>query len=404
MPVPGNPQHVVYVWLDALVNYITALGYPDTESPIFQRFGLPIFIWWVRISALSHGVLACLSDGRRSRAAAPRVRPWLVDRRRSENVEIAGQFHPAGQLVDRYGLDPVRYFMLRELPFGSDGDFSHRADGRPAERRSGERFRQSGAARAEHDQPQLRRHGSRARRVRRSRRAAARRGARACWTGCGRLSPSRPFTSRSRRSGGSSPRLTAMSTSRRPGRCVAAIRSGWRQFFTHWLRFCVISAILMQPFVPAPPLRCSISSRCRTRPAASPTWRQPLAPGRRCRRRAEFFRALSTAKRRPGEGAGDMLVDSHCHLDFPDFAAERDAVIARARAAGVGTMLTISTRLDQFPAVRAIAEAYDDVWCSVGAHPHEAADHAAITAAELTRARRTSAGHRHRRDRARFPL
>jgi len=78
-----------------------------------------------------------------------------------------------------------------------------------------------------------------------------------------------------------------------------------------------------------------------------------------------------------------MLVDSHCHLDFPDFAAERDAVIARARAAGIGTMLSIGTRLDQFPAVRAIAEAYDNVWCSVGAHPHEAADHAATTAAEL---------------------
>ena len=78
-----------------------------------------------------------------------------------------------------------------------------------------------------------------------------------------------------------------------------------------------------------------------------------------------------------------MLVDSHCHLDFPDFAAERDAVIARARAAGVGTMLTIGTRLDQFPAVRGIAEAHEDVWCSVGAHPHEAADHERTTAAEL---------------------
>jgi TatD DNase family protein len=78
-----------------------------------------------------------------------------------------------------------------------------------------------------------------------------------------------------------------------------------------------------------------------------------------------------------------MLVDSHCHLDFPDFADERDAVIARARAAGVGTMLTIGTRLDQFSGVRAIAEAHDDVWCSVGAHPHEAADHAATTAADL---------------------
>jgi TatD DNase family protein len=78
-----------------------------------------------------------------------------------------------------------------------------------------------------------------------------------------------------------------------------------------------------------------------------------------------------------------MLVDSHCHLDFPDFAAERDQVVARARAAGVGAMLTISTRLDQFPGVRAIAESYDDIWCSVGAHPHEAFDHAATTATDL---------------------
>ena len=78
-----------------------------------------------------------------------------------------------------------------------------------------------------------------------------------------------------------------------------------------------------------------------------------------------------------------MLVDSHCHLDFPDFAAERDAVVARARAAGVETMLTICTRLDQFDEVRAIAEAYDDIWCSVGAHPHEAADHAPLLADQL---------------------
>jgi TatD DNase family protein len=78
-----------------------------------------------------------------------------------------------------------------------------------------------------------------------------------------------------------------------------------------------------------------------------------------------------------------MLVDSHCHLDFPDFAAERDAVVARARDAGVGTMLTIATRLDQFPGVRAIAEAYPDIWCSVGAHPHEAADHADTTGSDL---------------------
>src|SRR5829696_5002778 len=78
-----------------------------------------------------------------------------------------------------------------------------------------------------------------------------------------------------------------------------------------------------------------------------------------------------------------MLVDSHCHLDFPDFAGEHDSILARARAAEIGTMLTISTRLDQFPAVRAIAEAWDNLWCSVGAHPHEAAEHAEITAIQL---------------------
>ena len=103
-------------------------------------------------------------------------------------------------------------------------------------------------------------------------------------------------------------------------------------------------------------------------------------------------------------GRATMLVDSHCHLDFPDFAAERDAVIARAFAAGVGTMLTISTRLDQFPAVRAIAEAHERIWCSVGAHPHEAADHAELVADRPGRIGGASAGHRDRRDRARFPL
>jgi TatD DNase family protein len=78
-----------------------------------------------------------------------------------------------------------------------------------------------------------------------------------------------------------------------------------------------------------------------------------------------------------------LLVDSHCHLDFPDFAAEREAIIARARAAGVVTMLTICTRLDEFDGVRVIAETYHDIWCSVGAHPHEAKDHTSLTAQDL---------------------
>jgi len=69
-----------------------------------------------------------------------------------------------------------------------------------------------------------------------------------------------------------------------------------------------------------------------------------------------------------------MLVDSHCHLDFPDFDAERAAVVERARAAGVRTMVTISTRVARFDVYRAIAEAHDDVWCTVGTHPLSAGE------------------------------
>lgn len=80
-----------------------------------------------------------------------------------------------------------------------------------------------------------------------------------------------------------------------------------------------------------------------------------------------------------------MLVDSHCHLDFPDFAEERDAVVTRALAAGVGRMVTISTRVRRFDEIRAIAEAYTQVYCSVGTHPHNADEELDVTVDELVR-------------------
>ena len=80
-----------------------------------------------------------------------------------------------------------------------------------------------------------------------------------------------------------------------------------------------------------------------------------------------------------------MLVDSHCHLDFPDFAEERDAIVSRALAAGVRRMVTISTRVNRFAGVLAVAEAYPEVFCSVGTHPHQAAEELHVTAEELIR-------------------
>jgi TatD DNase family protein len=78
-----------------------------------------------------------------------------------------------------------------------------------------------------------------------------------------------------------------------------------------------------------------------------------------------------------------MLVDSHCHLDFPDFASELDAVVARAEAAGVGRIVTISTRVKKLAQVVAVAEKFPQVFCSVGTHPHNAQEEPDVDAAAL---------------------
>ncbi len=80
-----------------------------------------------------------------------------------------------------------------------------------------------------------------------------------------------------------------------------------------------------------------------------------------------------------------MLIDSHVNLHAPAFAEDQAEVIARARSAGVGLMLTICDRLDRFDAVQAIAAGHHDIWCTVGAHPHEAKDHQHLTSDLLVR-------------------
>jgi TatD DNase family protein len=78
-----------------------------------------------------------------------------------------------------------------------------------------------------------------------------------------------------------------------------------------------------------------------------------------------------------------MLIDSHCHLDFPEFAPEIDAVIARAAAAGVGRMITISTHIARYDSYRLIAEQHDNIWFSVGTHPHRAHEEPDIPLARI---------------------
>ena len=128
VPVPGNPKHVMYVWLDALTNYLTAIGYPDTASDSFRTF------WPADLHMVGKDIIRfhCVYWPAFLMAAelAPPKRVfahgwWTVEGQKMS--KSLGNFIPPQQLVDQYGVDAVRYFMLRELPFGSDGDFSHRA-------------------------------------------------------------------------------------------------------------------------------------------------------------------------------------------------------------------------------------------------------------------------------------
>ncbi len=78
-----------------------------------------------------------------------------------------------------------------------------------------------------------------------------------------------------------------------------------------------------------------------------------------------------------------MLVDSHCHLDFPDFASDLAGVVSRAKAAGVGHMLTIATSMRKLDEVFAVAERFPEITCSVGTHPHSASEERDVTVGEI---------------------
>ena len=127
IPVPGDPDHVMYVWLDALANYITALGYPDETGPLWRFWPADLHLVGKDIQRF-HAIYwpaflmaAGLPVPKRIFAHGW----WTVDG--AKMSKSVGNVVDPLALVDTYGLDPVRYFLLREVPFGSDGDFSVRA-------------------------------------------------------------------------------------------------------------------------------------------------------------------------------------------------------------------------------------------------------------------------------------
>jgi methionyl-tRNA synthetase len=126
--VPGDDKHVMYVWVDALTNYITAAGFPDTESASFKR-------WWpadlhvigkdiVRFHAV-YWPAFLMSAG----LAVPRhifCHGWILNRGEKMSKSVGNVADPFA-LVEAYGVDPLRYFFMREVSFGQDGNYSHEA-------------------------------------------------------------------------------------------------------------------------------------------------------------------------------------------------------------------------------------------------------------------------------------
>jgi methionyl-tRNA synthetase len=128
IPVPGAEGHIMYVWLDALTNYITAVGYPNEESENFRRFW-PADVHMVGKDILRFHAVYWPAFLMSAGIAPPKrvfAHGWWTNEGEKISKSLGNVIDPI-QLVDRYGLDPVRYFLMREVPFGNDGDFSHRS-------------------------------------------------------------------------------------------------------------------------------------------------------------------------------------------------------------------------------------------------------------------------------------
>jgi methionyl-tRNA synthetase len=128
VPVPGNDKHIMYVWLDALTNYITAAGYPDTQAAHFKSF------WPANIHMVGKDILrfhavywpAFLLSAKIDLPKRVFAHGWWTIEGEKMSKSLGNVVSPQ-HLVEKYGLDQTRYFLLREVPFGQDGNFSRQS-------------------------------------------------------------------------------------------------------------------------------------------------------------------------------------------------------------------------------------------------------------------------------------
>jgi methionyl-tRNA synthetase len=128
IPVPGDPKHIMYVWIDALTNYITGVGFPDTESESFRRY------WPADLHVIGKDIVRFHAVYWPAFLIAAGVAPprrvfghgFLFNRGEKMSKSVGNVVDPFA-LADAYGVDQLRYFLLREVPFGQDGSYSHDA-------------------------------------------------------------------------------------------------------------------------------------------------------------------------------------------------------------------------------------------------------------------------------------
>lgn len=127
VPVPGDESHIMYVWLDALTNYVTAVGNPNTNTELWK-------FWPANLHMVGKDILRFHTVYWPAFLMAAGIEPpkrvfahgWWTNEGQKISKSIGNVIDPF-ELVEKYGLDPVRYFLLRQVPFGNDGDFSHQA-------------------------------------------------------------------------------------------------------------------------------------------------------------------------------------------------------------------------------------------------------------------------------------
>lgn len=128
VPVPGDDDHIMYVWMDALTNYMTAVGFPDQSSEEYQKYW-PCDVHMVGKDILRFHAVYWPAFLMAADLPLPKrvfAHGWWTNEGQKISKSLGNVIDPI-DLVNKYGLDQVRYFMLREVPFGNDGDFAHSA-------------------------------------------------------------------------------------------------------------------------------------------------------------------------------------------------------------------------------------------------------------------------------------